>query len=491
MNLRMDLNGFTRKIINFKENEVINNIRTSSKVNIDIRFIQQLFEITSVEIGEDFKENMFKCFIIFYKFCINDKKTDKLFTNEIIQLNYIFVIPVLRELMRLKMEFKKIEKDVLDLKALELIKEFEGKLIKGGDKDDELDTSISINKEAVRKKPEANFKNIDEVKDVLKKDAKKKLDIGEGEFISTTNLSDDSKKILEALQVFNKFYIDFDKLDLNKMEKAMEEVFVNYYMIYDISTIPDYHKIITETTKTTKTTETTETTKDYKIYINSPDQTPLYPDYRNSSIGSTLFSRVLLPVINSVQDNHRNLELQSIYFDYNPKVEKDAREPDLSKMNEHARNFYKVLKGIEDMNKKMADLGKFKNKSIEVKHLFDEFTPEEDDKVPLMLKINEYVNIFKKSLDEFQRIIKDAIAKYKNIEISLSKYKDEGDNYYKGVAQKKATDEENKQKVIQVEKEKELKRLNQEIDLLTKERNDMSSEIEQLNVDIRQLETTI
>lgn len=487
MNLRMDLNGFTRKIINFKDNEVINNIRTSSKVNIDIKFIQELFEITSIEVGEDFKENLFKCFMIFYKFCINDKKTNKLFTNEIIQLNHIFVIPVLRELIRLKMNFKKIEKDVLDLKALELTREFEGKLIKGGDKDDDMNTSLSIDtaerKEQVNKKPQVNIKNIEEAKEILKKEAKKKLDIGEGDFVSTTNLSDDSKKILEALQVFNKFYIDFEKLNLDEMEKTMMEVFENYFLIYDISTIPEYSDIIKRKYNSPQGDIQTE------IYINSSDQTPLYPDYRNNEISSTLFSRVLLPVINSVQDNQRNLELQSVYFDYNPKFDKDGREPNLSQMNEHARNLYKVLKGIDDMNKKMTDLSKFKNKSIEVRHLFEEFTPEEDEKVPLMLKINEYVNIFKKSIDEFQRIIKDAIEKYKNIDKSLTSYKGEADSYYKGVAQKKATNEEQKQRLIEDEKLKDIKRFEKQIEGLEQEKEKINREIEQCDTDIESLNT--
>ena len=499
MNLRMDLNGFTRKIINFKENEVINNIRTTSKVNIDIRFIQQLFEITSIEVGKDFKENLFKCFMIFYKFCINDKKTGKLFTNEIIQLNYIFVIPVLRELIRLKMDFKKIEKDVLDLKALELTREFEGKLIKGGDKDDDIFNSskkFEFNKgdkreaerkeverreaerkeaerrEAERKKPEANIKNIEEAKEILKKEANKKNNIEEGEFISTTNLSDDSKKILEALQVFNKFYTDFDKLNLEEMEKTMIEVFENYFVIYDIDTIADYKSIIEDKYKSDTTPFET------KIYINSSDQTPLYPDFRNSGIDSTLFSRVILPVINNVLDNLRNLELQTVSFDYNPKIEKDSREADLSKMNQHARDLYRVLKGIDEMNKKIADLAKFKNKSIEIRHLFDEFSPEDDEKVPLMLRINEYVNIFKKSIDDFQRIIKDAIEKYKNIQKSLEKYKEEGDKYYKDVAQKKATDEEAKKKIKEQENDRKIKNINDDIDKLNQKKNLKEEQLE-------------
>jgi len=434
INLRMDLRNFIKRIINFGENNIINNLKKTLKINIDINFIQNLFILTSYEIDDKFKQNYYKSFLLVYNNCIKGK-------DNIINLLYIFIIPSLKFLSNNDINVINIEKEILDIKAKELLKFFFNQKKIGGEGNEGNE-----GKEDNEQKPNLPLIDIEKAKKELKENAIKKQK-GDIKYISTTDLSDNSKEILKYMEVFNQFYINFSKLNFDLLIKSFEKIIDDYFLIYE--------------------------DKAEKIFITSSDKSKLFEDYKEIDIFNE-FQKKIITIKSNIANNKRNLEdTLKLYQFYN---ELKENKP----MSDRAKELNKVLKDIENMKLNLIDLKKFKDKSREVKNLLEEFYPNDDDKIPLMDKINDFIEIYKKKFDLFIHILGDVIKKYELLEKEIIEY-----------FNKATTFQDDKQKIRQADKDEERKELNQKKkDIKTKIKK-YDDEIEQFNNELENLKTEI
>jgi hypothetical protein len=343
LNLKMDLRNFIKSVINFRENIFI-----KTQIKIDVNFIQNLYNTKTYNTDEKFVEDFYLSFLLIYKNCLKGKVN-----NNIIKMFHIFIIPNLR-FFHNKIDIRDIENEVLDIKAIEYIRLIRG--IRGGDGE-------------VVNKPENQLNEINIEK------AKKELKENDN-VILTTELTDNTKDILKLLQVFNDFYIEFNKLDLNKLLNDFEEVINELFFI-------------TESTAG-------ESKNDY--YIISDNKLDLFDEKLNYMENKKNYETTMRSIRNKVIDNIRNLEEVIKNFSYFLFKDKEKA----GNLNDKAKNLAKILDYIETIENSLIDeingIKKFKDKSVEVNNVFLEFFPLDETQVPLMDNIKEFVIYYKKKI---------------------------------------------------------------------------------------------
>jgi len=372
MRIKLNLeteNKFIYKVINFKD------IKTSSSIKIDTSFLKKLFDTTSYEMNKDIINIYHKSFNIIYNNCFKGKLNE-----DIIKIFHIFIIPSLRFLSKQEINIRDIENEVLDIKAYEYMKliDFE---IKGGE-------------------GEVKIPNIDieKVKGQLKENKKQEFrDEGKDtKFVATTALSDDSQKILKELEKFNEFYIEFSKLNLDKLFEDFKNVFNLYFEIYD------------------------------KIYITDEDKSQVLLEQLDYKGDKKDFNKRITQVKNKIANNIRNLKEVVKQFSY--------KEEKTDELNDKTKNLKNVKKSFQDIKSSLSvSIKQFKGKSREVDNLLLQFYPEEDNEVSLLKKIEDFLDIYKKKFDIFLEIIKEALANYDLISKNVEKQDTEGSTYFSKV----------------------------------------------------------
>ena len=370
LDLRMDLKTFIKSVINFKENSFIKSV-----VKIDVNFLQLLYNNKSYKIEEKFIEDFYLSFLLIYKNCLKGRVN-----NNIIKMFHIFIIPCLR-FFHNKINIRDIENEVLDIKASEYIRLIRG--IRGGDGDSEQ----------VVNKPEIQNKeiNIKKAKEELKEN---------DNVVLTTELSDNTKDILKLLEVFNNLYIEFSKLDLNDILDGFEKIINELFKIND------------------------------EFYIISENKLDIFDKKLNYKEDKKNYETNLRSVRNKVIDNIRNLEEVIKNYSYHLINEKDM----IGNLNDKAKNLAKILDYIDNIDKSLIDetngIKKYKDKSVEVNNVFLEFFPFDDNQIPLMDNIKEFVTYYKKKFDKFLSILLEAKVKYEIFQKTIEEHDKKAQAYF-------------------------------------------------------------
>ena len=213
-----DLNSFLHYLLNFNQNKYINKLK--SKIHININFITEMFKFDQSKIDITFYTSLFNLSIILYEVCILsniDKKRD------IIQFMYNFFIPILKELYKYRQHIaiEKLEKYVIDIRAIELSNMICKKKLMGGGVD-------GVNNES----DNGDKKNEDN------ETSKKKNDID---------------KIIEKIDFLTKFKKDFEELQsITDLKKELKTKLIDLFEIPSIKsdkqvgyiTLKDYKDIL-------------------------------------------------------------------------------------------------------------------------------------------------------------------------------------------------------------------------------------------------------
>jgi hypothetical protein len=427
IDLKIGLKNFIKSVINFKENHFIIPV-----IKIDENFLQSLYNNKSYKNNEKIVEDFYLSFLLIYKNCLKGK-----INNNIIKMFHIFIIPNLRYFHN-KIDIRDIENEVLDIKASEYIRLIRG--IRGGDGDNDK----------VVNKPENQLNEINIEK------AKKELKENDN-VVLTTDLSDNTKDILKLLQVFNDFYLEFSKLDLNKLLKDFEDVINELFFI---------------------TESTGESKNDY--YIISDNKLDLFDEKLNYKENKKNYETTMRSIRNKVIDNIRNLEEVIKNFSYFLFKDKEKA----GNLNDKAKNLAKILDYIETIEKSLIDeingIKKFKDKSVEVNNVFLEFFPLDETQVPLMDNIKEFVTYYKKKIDKFLSHMSEAKVKYDNFKESLLDHDKKAQAYF-------AEEERTELNAIS-ERIQELKSKKNEIN---SNKNKLKAEQEKLNEKIDKIKSKI
>ena len=449
--LKMDLKTFIKRVINFKENSFIKSV-----IKIDVNFIQSLYNIKSYEIDKKFIEDFYLSFLLIYKNCLKGRVN-----NSIIKMFHIFIIPNLRYFHN-KINIRDIENEVLDIKASEYIRLIRG--IRGGD--GESDPIVN--------KPEIQNKevNIKKAKEELKEN---------DNVVLTTDLSDNTKDILKLLEVFNNFYIEFNKLDLNDLLDGFEKIINELFSISD-----DY-------------------------YIISENKLEIFDEKLNFKENKKNYETQIRTIRNKVIDNIRNLEEVIKNYSYHLINDKDIK----GNLNDKAKNLAKILDYIDNIDKSLIDetngIKKFKDKSVEVNNVFLEFFPFDDNQIPLMDNIKEFVIYYKKKFDKFLSILLEAKVKYEIFQKTIEEHDKKAQAYFaeeertelnvknERLQELKLKKKENDNNKIKINDENDkLKKRKLEIEIRIKNENgnaekkeDFQKEINVINEQIKKYETDI
>jgi hypothetical protein len=324
LKFNISLRKFIQNVINFNENPII---KKPVNMKININFLQILFNKQTYELNDQIIEDLYLSFLLLYNNCLRGKINDNT-----INMFHIFLIPLLKFFHK-KYNIRDIENEILDIKAYEYIKLIG--YVKGGIGDD--DTKIP-------EKPK-NPIDINKAKEELKGD----------KLILTTDLSDDTKDILKLMEIFNTFYLEFDKLNLKDLVVFFKEKIDEYYLIYKAQEKPDKQK---------------------NIYIITDDKQSLFIDYKGKNRKEA--KNEILMIRNSITENLRKLEAIKSQFDYKSYDEKNE-----DKLNEKAIIFAKVQRDYNEIMKSLTNtkdgISKYITKSQEVKNIYNEFFPEDEN----------------------------------------------------------------------------------------------------------------
>jgi hypothetical protein len=419
LNLNMNLKNFIQNVIQFKDKFVI-----KTPIKIDVNFIQTLFNTTSYTVDEKFIEIFYSSFLLVYKNCVKRKAN-----NDVIKMLNIYLIPCLR-FFNNKINIRDVENEVLDIKAMEYLRLI-GNLKKGGE--------IELPKNPV------NFEK-----------AKKELKEGENVEL-TTDLKDNSKEILKLLEVFNNFYNELNKLDVEKLKVKFKSIIQIYFKILE----GDF-----------KDEEDKKYTKE--IYIISKDKKELFvnlKDVDQKDIKKEL--QKIITINDTINFNETKIKELIEEFSYDTNDENKIHN-----LNDFAKTLKLVLKLLNDMKISLENekdgIKKFKGKSIEIDNIFDEFYPKEENEKSLMDILEEFVFQYKKKIDKFIKILKDTVIKYE----SLKKELDENTRNQKDFIRKKEEVEARNINERQEELKQKIKELNKQIEENKRNKTKYDSELE-------------
>ena len=201
---KYDLNSFIYYLLNFNQNKYINKLK--SKIHININFITEIFKDKQNEIDINFYTTLLNLSIILYEICIVNNINKK---RDVIQFMYNFFIPILKELYKYRQHItiEKLEKYVIDIRAIELSNMICKKsLIGGGNEISESTSELNT---------EINKNNSNELNT-------------EPENLKIDDIDKISKKI-EFLTLFKK---NFDELEtIEKLKVRLQEKLMNYFSI--------------------------------------------------------------------------------------------------------------------------------------------------------------------------------------------------------------------------------------------------------------------
>jgi len=421
LNLNMNLKNFIQNVIQFKDKFVI-----KTPIKIDVNFIQTLFNTTSYTVDEKFIEIFYSSFLLVYKNCVKRKAN-----NDVIKMLNIYLIPCLR-FFNNKINIRDVENEVLDIKAMEYLRLI-GNLKKGGE--------IELPKNPV------NFEK-----------AKKELKEGENVEL-TTDLKDNSKEILKLLEVFNNFYNELNKLDVEKLKEKFKTIIEIYFKILDGDFKDEKGQTIVN------------------IYIITPDKKDLFVNLKD--VDQKDVKKELQKII-TINDkiNFNETKIKELIEEFSYETNDENK---IHNLNDLAKNLKLVLKLLNDMKISLENekdgIKKFKGKSIEIDNIFDEFYPKEENEKSLMDILEDFVFQYKKKIDKFIKILKDTVVKYE----SLKKELDENTKNQKDFIRKKEEVEARNINERQEELKQKIKGLNKQIDENKNNINKYKTQIDEYN----------
>jgi hypothetical protein len=224
---------------------------------------------------------------------------------------------------------------------------------------------------------------------------------------------------------------------------------------------------------------------DDDYYIISDDKLDLFKilEYKGNE---KLFKTTVRNITDKIENNIRYLQEvlgNFSYFLMNDKAKNEDPKIKTWDLNDKAKNLAKILDLIKKINISLTDekkgIRRYKDKSVEVNNLFLEFFPLEENKIPLMDKINEFIIYYKKKFDKFLAIVKDALSKYEKFKTLINDHEKKANTYFE---QEEKTDITiNKEKIQELksnksEIERDIKRYIEKLEKIKSE-NDNNDKI--------------
>jgi hypothetical protein len=351
---KYDLNTFIYYLLNFSQNKYVNKLK--SKIYIDINFITELFKNKNQTTDINFYTFLLNLSTILYENCILNNFNEN---KEVIELMYNFFIPILKELCKYKehITITKLEKYVIDIRALELSNMICKKKLIGGDNTDNSSSSIGEIKEEI---------NMD--------------------------------KIVNKLSFLNKFKKDYEKFDIQKLKEKLKEKFDDYLKI------PKYE---------TKDNKTAYISQDNYSDILPPIDNPFFLNKIADLVSAIKInkSKIIKELKNYnifiERNNERNDNLNDDIYG-------------TKKIEEELKTFIEYLTLLEKYksNKVVSKIISHFYKTNKKK---DDDDGENDENNKIIKDIESYISLHKNIIDTYIEILQENLEKYDILSESIKK----------------------------------------------------------------------
>ena len=358
---KYDLNTFIYYLLNFSQNKYVNKLK--SKIYIDINFITELFKNKNQPTDINFYTFLLNLSTVLYESCILNNFNEK---KEVIELMYNFFIPILKELYKYSehITITKLEKYVIDIRALELSNMICKKKLIGGNGDNDKDNSTS---------------SIEETKN------EEELNIDE---------------IVNKLSFLNKFKKDYEKIDIKELKNEIKGKFEDYLKI------PKFDK----------------KDKDDYDYISNSNYSEILPPINNPE-----FLNKIADLVSAIKINKskiiKELKKYNIFIERNndPKEKPNDDIYNTKKIEEELKIFTEYLSLLEKYksNKVVSKIISHFYKTNKKKKDDDDGDNDENNKIikDIELYISEYKNI----IDKYIEILQESLEKYDILSESIKK----------------------------------------------------------------------
>ena len=370
---KYDLNTFIYYLLNFSQNKYVNKLK--SKIYIDINFITELFKNKNQSTDINFYTFLLNLSTILYESCILNNFNEK---KEIIQLMYNFFIPILKELYKYKehITITKLEKYVIDIRALELSNMICKKKIIGGDGNDSSN-SISFIEET---------QNNEEI---------------------------NMDEIVSKLSFLNKFKKEYEEFDIIKLKNELKEKLKEYLKI------PKFNK---------------KTNKDVG-YISSGDYSEILPPIKISN-----FLNKIADLVSAIKTNKskiiKELKNYNIFIEKNsePKNKLNDDIYKTKKIEEELKTFKEYFNLLEKFKSNKV-VNKILSHFYKTNKKKDEDDPSNDENNQIINDIELYILDHKNTIDIYIEILQESLEKYDILSDSIKKteqaYRDDNLKYKK------------------------------------------------------------
>jgi len=362
--IKYDINKYIYHILHFKENRFINSLNIKPSINID--FITNLYKNNEIIIKDNkYYDDIYNCLLLILKICIIPNINNYKYFNDVIKIQYIYLLPILKELSATNIHINNIEKIILSIKINDIIIKIKNnRTIFGGNNE-----KTSDDKETNNDKESNNGKLLD---------VKVSSD--------TTPNIDNIIKNLELIGIIEK---KINKIDIN----TYIDIFQNFIIKFSYINIENQSNSIYETSEILG-----------KIPEYSDPNFPKSIAKINSIIKNNI--ELLNEEINNLKNNNNELQknIENIQID-------------IIKLKEYV----KLLENYKDSDdKNITDiLKKFeisKNQKVDIFEI----------KKTIIDYLQEYINDFKEIIDLYVLSINDILKIYLslqyNIEVMMKQY---------------------------------------------------------------------
>ena len=207
----IDINSFILKIVNFKENPFINNLKINIKIDINIL-------IKLLKNNKDNDEINYEDLYKSLKYIIDNYIITK-YDEIVIKLQYSFILPILKELiLRTDINTISIQEEIIKIKAYELLLKIDKyKEIKGGDTISDITDVITQRGTTTDIQKKTTTKESDEIK-------------------KSTDTTPNINKMIKDIEIIGKIEQLINTLDINSLEEKY------YNKLKEFTFIPNVKK---------------------------------------------------------------------------------------------------------------------------------------------------------------------------------------------------------------------------------------------------------
>ena len=356
---KYDLNTFIYYLLNFSQNKYVNKLK--SKIYIDINFITELFKNKNQPTDINFYTFLLNLSTILYESCILNNFNEK---KEVIELMYNFFIPILKELYKYSehITITKLEKYVIDIRALELSNMICKKKLIGGNGDKDNFTS-SI--QETKNEEELNMEEIE-----------------------------------NKLSFLNKFKKDYEKFDIKELKEAIKSKFEDYLKI------PKFDN---------------KKGKDDYDYISNSNYSEILPPINNPE-----FLNKITDLVSAIKINKskiiKELKKYNIFIEINndPKEKPNDDIYNTKKIEEELKTFTEYLSLLEKYKSNKV-VGKIISHFYKKNTKKEDDKEETDENNKIIKDIELYISEYKNIIDKYIEILQESLEKYDILSESIKK----------------------------------------------------------------------